>query len=193
MRTPSRRRDAGQTLAEVGIVLPILIILIFAILEFGWAMFQSNVIRGYVREASNLISRNGTLEQAEAAIVSASSAGGPVQIGVGNADSRMILSVIRLGAGGANEDTPIVAQRRVVGDLNQTSVLGGNPSSSAYGSAPHYHADDPEDDTSLVATLPDGYTLPEGQALFVTEIFTRRGRIINVSQLPDVLYASAFF
>jgi hypothetical protein len=108
-------------------------------------------------------------------------------------DSRMILSVVRLGSGGANEDLPIIAQRRVVGDLPETSVLGGNQSADAYGAAPHYHADDLEDDSSLVATLPEGYTLPEGQALFVTEIFTVRGKIINISQLPDVLYASAFF
>ena len=55
------RRRAGQTLAEVAIVLPLLLLMMFGLLELGWAIYQSNVIRGYVREASNIISRNGTI------------------------------------------------------------------------------------------------------------------------------------
>jgi hypothetical protein len=74
----------------------------------------------------------------------------------------------------------------------EQSVLG-DPPTSAFGGAPDYNALDPSDDGRLLATLPDGYTLQAGQSLFVTEIYTRRERIVDVGELPDVLYASAFF
>src|SRR5262245_20896635 len=99
-----RRHAGGQTLAELGILLPFLLLLLFGVMEFGWALFQSNVIRGYAREAANLISRNRSLEEAEQAIIAASDAGGPVIIGAGESDSKMILSIVTLGASGANED-----------------------------------------------------------------------------------------
>jgi hypothetical protein len=189
-----RRSDAGQTLAELGIVMPILLLFAFGVLEVSWALFQSNVIRGYVREASNLISRNRSFQEAENAIASASTAGGPVRIGPGEADSRMILSVVTLGSGGSNNNRAIILQRHQIGNLNATSVLGTPPQSS-YGSAPDYIANNPTNDTSirLAGALPNGYVLGPGQSLYVTEIFTRRGSIVNFAVLPDTLYASAFF
>jgi hypothetical protein len=192
MSITHHRRDAGQTLAEVGIVLPLLFILIFGVVELGWAIFQNNVIRGYVREGSNLISRNVTLEEAENAIVSASTSGGPVRIDADSGESRLILSVVTIASSGANDGDPIIVQRRIVGALEETSVLG-DPPASAFGGPPDYKALDPEDNAGLVATLPDGYTLAPGHSLYVTEIFTSRGRIIDSWALPNVLYASAFF
>jgi hypothetical protein len=189
-----RRPDAGQTLAELGIVLPVLLLLIFGVVEVGWALFQSNVIRGYVRESSNLISRNRSFQEAENAIISTSGAGGPVQIGPGEADSRMILSVVTLGSGGANNNRVIILQRHQIGNLDADSVLG-TPPQGAYGGAPDYIANSPSDDTSIrvAGALPNGYVLGAGQSLYVTEIFTRRGSIVNFALLPDTLYAAAFF
>lgn len=193
---PMRKRShaTGQTLAELGIVMPFLLLFIFGVIEVGWALFQSNVIRGYVREASNLISRNRTIQEAENAIISASAAGGPVQIGPGEADSRMILSVVTLGASGANNNRAIIIQRHQIGNMSGTSVLGTPPTGS-YGGPPEYNANNPSNDTSIrvAGALPQGYVLGAGQSLFVTEIFTRRGTILNFQALPDTLYASAFF
>jgi hypothetical protein len=187
-----RRRAAGQTLAEVAIVLPLLFLLMFGLLELGWAMYQSNVMRGYVREASNIISRNGTIEDAEVGVIAAAAAGGPVEIGPESENSTLILSVVTLASTGDNAGLPIIIQRRSIGRLDEHSVLG-DPPASAFGGAPDYNARNPSDDGRLVATLPDGYTLPVGQSLFVTEIYTRRERIVDVGELPDVLYASAIF
>jgi hypothetical protein len=187
-----RRRRAGQTLAEVAIVLPILFLMIFGLLELGWAMYQINVMRGYVREASNIISRNGTIQDAELGVIAAAAAGGPIEIGRDSDKSTVILSVVTRASIGDNVDLPIIIQRRSIGGLEKQSVLG-DPPASAFGPAPDYNALDPSNDARLVATLPDGYTLRDGQSLFVTEIFTRRERIIDVGELPDVLYASAFF
>jgi hypothetical protein len=187
-----RRRAAGQTLAEVAIVLPLLFLLIFGLLELGWAMYQSNVMRGYVREASNIISRNGTIEDAEVGVIAAAAAGGPVEIGTESDTSKLIFSVVTRASSGDNDGLPIIIQRHSIGTLDEQSVLG-DPPSSAFGGAPDYNARNPSDDGRLVATLPDNYTLEEGQSLFVTEIYTRRERIVDIGELPDVLYASAFF
>ena len=186
------RRNAGQTLAELGIVLPLLCVLFFGVVELGWAMFQSNVIRGYVREGSNLISRNASLEEAANAIISASNAGGPVRIATDADDSKMILSVVTIASSGANDGQPVIIQRRTVGTLSEMSTLGA-ADATHFGGAPDYTAHDAANDGSLVAMLPEGYTLSAGHRLFVTEIYTRRGRIIDTWELPDVLYASAFF
>jgi hypothetical protein len=187
-----RRRRAGQTLAEVAIVLPLLFLLMFGLVELGWALYQSNVMRGYVREASNIISRNGTIEDAEVGVIAAAAAGGPVEVGPESENSKLILSVVTLASGGSNAGLPVIIQRHAIGGLDEQSVLG-DPSASAFGPAPDYNAFDPSDDGSLVATLPEGYTLQAGQSLFVTEIYTRRERIVDIGELPDVLYASAFF
>jgi hypothetical protein len=189
----ARRPEAGQTLAELGILMPMLILLAIGTLEVGWALFQSNIIRNFVRESSNMISRARTLQEAEQAITSASSVGGPVRIGVGEDDSRMILSVITRGASGANANQVIVIQRRQLGDLNAQSEI--QTSGGSYGGPPDYLATDPENDTGLRVSgaLPNGYVLAAGQSLFVTEIFTRRDSIVNFATLPDTLYAVAFF
>ena len=187
-----RRRRGGQTLAELGIAMPFLLVLLFGLLELGWAIYQSNVMRGYARESSNIISRNGSLEEAANAVASASEAGGPIEIGTETEDSTMILSIVTLGSTGSNKGDPVINQRHAIGKLKETSVLG-DPPASAFNGKPNYNALDPADDSRLVATLPKGYSLQAGQSLFVTEIYTRRGRIVDVGELPDVLYAAAFF
>ena len=189
---PIDRRRAGQTLAEVAIVLPLLFLMIFGLVELGWAIYQSNVMRGYVREASNIISRRGTIQDAEVGVIAAAAAGGPVEIGPDSETSTLILSVVTLASSGDNAGGPIIIQRRSIGRLEKESVLG-DPPAGAFGGPPDYNALHPSDDGRLVATLPDGYALTAGQSLFVTEIYTRRQRIIDIGELPDVLYASAFF
>jgi hypothetical protein len=149
-------------------------------------------MRGYVREASNIISRNGTIQDAEEGVIAAAAAGGPVDVSAESEASMLILSVVTLASTGENRGLPIIIQRHAIGRLTERSVLG-DPPASAFGGAPDYNAFDPSDDGRLVATLPDGYTLQAGQSLFVTEIYTRRERIVDVGELPDVLYASAFF
>jgi hypothetical protein len=108
----------------------------------------------------------------------------------------MILSIVTLGAGGPNRDEPIVVQRHTIGNLTASSVLGEQPQ-SAYGPAPDYDAENPSDNTSIrvSGTLPNGYVLTPGQSLFVTEIFTRREKVVDFAQIvfPDTLYAAAFF
>jgi hypothetical protein len=189
MSNPSK----GSTIVEFVIVLPILLLLILGVIEIGYALYENHLIVKLAREGANLISRQSTLQEAETAIVGAAMP--PVAF---NADGKLILSVIKLGTGGANLNTPIVYQRRVVGSLDANSVLG-NPLTTSFSGAPDYTAVDPDNDAGIriPGTLPNGLTLTPGQSVFVTEVFTRHTVVTPLAsfglQLPANLYASAYF
>jgi hypothetical protein len=52
------RGDAGATLVEFGLVAPILFLLVFGIVEFGWAFFQNLDVRHAAREGARLAAVN---------------------------------------------------------------------------------------------------------------------------------------
>src|SRR5437773_2301235 len=136
----------------------------------------------------NLISRQVTIGDAEAALQTMS----PVVRF--DANSALILSVVRLGTGGANRDLPIIVERHSVGSFAGSSVLG-NPPQSAYGAWPDYTALYPDTDGSIRVSgaLPNGLTLTPGESVYVTEVFTQRTSIVPFMPLPNTLYASAYF
>ncbi len=49
-----RSREAGATLIEFAIVLPLLVLLLFGIIEAGWAFSQSVEVRNAAREGARL-------------------------------------------------------------------------------------------------------------------------------------------
>jgi Flp pilus assembly protein TadG len=196
----NRRHQAGQSLAEFGIVLPVLIALILGMLELGWALYQSQVAASIAREGSNLISRNVTLQAAQQAIISVGNVG-PVRTDAANPNTKVFFSVIRLGTSGANSGVAIIAQRFSWGALTANSKLG-NPPQNRYNSPasnpadPNYMAIDPANDATIrmtVGSLPGGLTLAAGETFFVTEIFTKRTSIAPFIPLPATLYAPAYF
>ena len=184
----NRRREAGQSLAEFGITLPILIALVLGVIELGYALFQTQLVTSMAREGSNLISRQVTIGDAETALQTMS---GLVRF---DANSTLTLSVVSLGAAGANKGVPIIVQRHTMGSFAATSGLG-NPPQSAYGASPDYVALDADNDASIRVNggLPNGYTLTPGESLYVTEVFTRRTSMVPYVPLPATLYASAYF
>lgn len=52
------RGDGGAALVEFGIVLPLLFLLIFGIIDFGWAFFQQLDVRHGAREGARLAAVN---------------------------------------------------------------------------------------------------------------------------------------
>ena len=115
-----------------------------------------------------------------------------------NQNGRLIFSVIKLGTGGANLNRPIIAQRRVVGSLASSSVLGSPPPAS-YNGVPDYSAVNADNDAAIrvAGSLPNGLTLMAGQSVYVTEIYTRHNLLTPAANfgvtLPTNLYASAYF
>ncbi len=183
-----RRHEAGQALFEFGVTLPILMALVLGVIEFGYALFQVQLVTSMAREGSNLIARQVTINDAEAALQTMS---GLVRF---DANSTLILSVVRLGVGGANNNVPIIVQRHSVGAFAASSVLG-DPPQSAYQGSPDYYAYDPDNDGSIRVSgvLPNGFTLTPGESVYVTEVFTQRTSIVPFMPLPAMLHASAYF
>jgi len=183
-----RRHEAGQALFEFGVTLPILMALVLGVIEFGYALFQIQLVTSMAREGSNLIARQVTINDAEAALQTMS---GLVSF---DANSTLILSVVRLGVGGANNNVPIIVQRHSVGAFAASSVLG-DPPQSAYQGSPDYNAYDPDNDGSIRVSgvLPNGFTLTPGESVYVTEVFTQRTSIVPFMPLPAMLHASAYF
>lgn len=183
-----RKHEAGQALFEFGVTLPILMALVLGVIEFGYALFQVQLVTSMAREGSNLIARQVTINDAEAALQTMS---GLVRF---DANSTLILSVVRLGVGGANNNVPIIVQRHSVGAFAASSVLG-DPPQSAYQGSPDYNAYDLDNDGSIRVSgvLPNGFTLTPGESVYVTEVFTQRTSIVPFMPLPAMLHASAYF
>ena len=185
----NRRRESGQALCEFALTLPILMALVLGVIEFGYALFQIQLVTSVAREGSNLIARQVTINDAEAALQMAS---GLVRF---DANSTLIFSVVRLGVGGThNANVPIIVQRHSIGHFAASSVLG-DPPQGAYEGSPDYNALYPEDDESIRVSglLPNGLTLMPGESVYVTEVFTQRTSIVPFLPLPATLRASAYF
>jgi Flp pilus assembly protein TadG len=183
----------GQSVVEFAMVLPFMLMVALGVIEMGYALYEDHLIVKLAREGANLISRNSTLTEAETALQAAISP--PVAF---NANGKLILSVVKLGTGGANLNVAIISQRRVVGTLAANSAVG-NPASSAYNGSPNYNAINADNDTTIrvPGALPNGLTLTAGQSVYITEVYTRHNYITPFDKfgytLPSTLYASAFF
>src|SRR5436309_8642317 len=132
-RRDARQRSRGQALAEFGIVISVLIFVFLTVFQVSYLVYQDYVAINLVREGANLILRQDSLDVAESAIRAAQA--NPNF----DADTKLILSVVQLGAGGPNNNRPIIMQRHVAGTLSGASALG-DPSSSSYGGGPSYTA-----------------------------------------------------
>src|SRR2546428_7679981 len=165
----AKRRSRGQTLAEFGITLSLLMVVLLGIFQVSFLIYQQYVALNLAREGANLISRENNLDEAAAAIRSAQA---DPQF---DANTRLILSVVQLGVQGQNEHKYIITQRHTWGMPTGTSVLG-DPDSSRYGGGPTYTAIDLAHDANIQATspLPNGLRIDPGQSVYVAEIFRKR-------------------
>src|SRR5437762_13897752 len=101
----NRRRESGQALCEFALTLPILMALVLGVIELGYALFQTQLITSMSREGSNLISRQVTIGDAEAALETMSPL---VRLDTNRAPS---WPVVKLGVGGASKYVPVSVQR----------------------------------------------------------------------------------
>src|ERR1700730_4462466 len=104
-RPPRSHSSSGQSLVEFAIALPLLLVLVLAVIETGYALLDAHIVTKLTREGSNMISRDTTLSDAVTAMRSMSSR--PVNFDDGT--STMILSVVRLVAttGATNVNKPV--------------------------------------------------------------------------------------
>jgi hypothetical protein len=193
-RIPSRRfgRDAGQSLIEFAVVLPLLVFLVLGVVELSYALLDLHVTTSFSREGSNLISRNTSLQDAITAMRQMSTR--PINLDDGS--SKIIFSVVRniTTTGAPNQGQNILYQRAEYGSLSASSVLSGG--GGAFGSSPDYQALNPDGDTGLrVGNLP--VTLAAGDIIYVTEVFTVHTTLTPLDRfgvtVPNRLYSIAYF
>jgi Flp pilus assembly protein TadG len=189
----SIRDSRGQSIMEMALMLPFLLMLALGVVEISFGMFDQHVVTKLTREGSNLISRNTTLQDAGTALRAMSAH--PVDF---NTRSRVIFSVLKKGAttGTANFGQVYLYQRLEMGALSASSKL--NTGGGSFSGPPDYQAANPDNTTALqVTNIPDTFINANGGMIYVTEIFTRHQLLTPLASwglnVPTVLYSIAWF
>lgn len=169
-RRGSRHRERGASLAELAVLLPIVLLVILGVVDFGRLVYAHQVLGDLSREAANLVSRGATVEESFAA---ASFANGPISV---TAHGGMIVSTIRRRA--ADDPTPWVFDQTMRG-----GVLSVRSRVGARGAA---------------AAVPNLDALEPGVTLFAVEMLHGFAPLFPVKQLglnfyPEFVYEAAFF
>lgn len=188
-----RTGSSGQSLIEAAITLPLLLLIVFGVVDIGHALLDAHTVTRLSREGSNLISRNTSLTDAVNAVDKMST--GLVDF---SANSKVIFSVIKRGGtiGTPNYNRMVLYQRHEYGGLSAASRLG-NPRRS-FGPAPDFIAPNSDFDSGLRLTgLPPNLVTVPGGLVYVTEIFSTHQRITPLANfgvtIPQNLYSIAYF
>lgn len=194
-RLSARLQSArGQTMIEMAMVLPLVVILVLGMIELSYALFDQHVTTKMTREGSNLISRNTTLFDAATVLRNMSTR--PIDFAGGN--SKLIFSVIKRGAtvGSTNYDKDVLYQRYSYGTFAGASQITtrGN---GAFGPAPEFQAINSDGDANLQVTNLPPNMISIGNMLYITEIYTRHTLITPFDRfgihVPNSLYSIAYF
>lgn len=163
--------ERGGALVEAAFCLPVLMILVFGLIDFSQIIFDNQVMTGISRQGSNLASRGTDLPSTVSALLLQ---GASLNIGT---QGRIIVTEVQ----SKTPNTPqIVDQAISLTGISVTSAVG-----TGIGSA---------------ANMPTGATavLNAGQTLYVTEVFysykpmTPVGGFLKTS-LAGTLYQAAYF
>jgi len=196
MRAPLLRRaraSSGQSLIEMAMMLPFVVVLVLGVIEISYALMDQHVVAKLAREGSNLISRDTSLADAGTAMKTMSTR--PVDF---TTRSTVIFSVVKrvstVGATNFNKD--ILYQRYSVGPLAVASMLQTTGAGS-YSGAPDYIANNSDNDANLqITNLPANLNVAGG-LLYITEIYTSHTLITPFDkfgiQVPSTLYSFAVF
>jgi len=169
-RTGARSRLRGVAVVEMVMVLPILLVLMFGVIDIGRAILSHQVLINLSREAANLSSRGTPLDDAIAAIqVSAA----PLNIA---RDGYVLITEV---ARDANGRLTIVQQRAAGGEAHASHIGTGVGSSAVL----------PATSTPIP---------PNGRSVFAAEVFYHSEPITPLGNLVDidtggVYYDVAFF
>ena len=154
---------------EFALIASLVIIMVFAIIDFGRAFNQMQVMVGLTREGSNLASRGTSLTNAANAVVA-----GDAPLNLNTSGEVIVTSVTNNSSGN------IISGQVVEGGLTQTSKIGSGVGTTA----------------SIPATA--AAMLQPGQTIYITEVFYNFQPITPISSLlnivmPSVFYQAAYF
>lgn len=184
----------GQSLIEFAVVLPFVLAVVLGVIEVGYALLDHHVVTKTAREGSNLISRNTTLGDSAAAMLTMSTR--PLNFAAGGT-SKLIFSVVMKGqtTGTTNFGKDILYQRHSIGSLPYGSKLA--QSGGSFGPGPEYQANNADGDASLQVTNLPANLLSATGIIYITEIYTTHTLITPFNRfgvsVPNVLYSIAYF
>jgi Flp pilus assembly protein TadG len=160
---------SGQAAVEFAFIVPALIILLLAVIDFGRVLTNMEVMVGLTRQGSNLASRGTPLSASAAAVVAGDA---PLDL---NKNGEVIITSVA-NVKNVNTITGQVSQ----GGISRTSQVGSGVGNKATVPA-------------ASATI-----LQNGQTIYVTEVFytfqpiTPIGQFMNVV-MPSTIYEVAYF
>lgn len=185
---------AGQTMVEMAIVLPIVLMVSLGVVEVSYAVLHQHVISRITREGANLISRDVSLLDTSNAIKNMTTT--PVDFDNG---STLVLSVLKKGSivGTANYDKIVLYQRYSIGTLGAASTLA-TAGPGVFGPAPDFRAANSDTDANLrIVNLPASVDISPGGLLYVAEVFTQHAPLTPLDKfgvtIPPTLRSIAFF
>ena len=189
------RCPRGQAMVEMAIVLPLIVLLVLGVTEFGYALLDAHVVTKMTREGSNLISRDTSIADAVSAMRSMTNL--PVNFDDGS--STLVFSVIKKvpTVGATNYNKNVLYQRFTYGTYPAVSKLS-TAGNGSFGGAPDYTANNSDNDPNLqVTNMPPNLLVTTGDMIYITEIFTKHTLLTPLDKfgvtLPSTLYSIAYF
>lgn len=181
------KKSNGAALVELSIILPLLLLLVFGVFEFGRAIRTKNIITNMSREGANLASRTlSTVQQIMDAIALTAQ---PLDM---TANGMIFITEVR-GQGKSPTVPRVIAQSRWAGG-------GYHPSSKAWSGCRNWDEDgaclenfDKLTDDEAEADL-KGLVLKDREIVFVVEVFFDYQAIITYVINDSIeLYSLAIF
>ncbi len=172
--------ESGQAIMEFLPVAMLLLMLAFAVVDFGFFIWQKQVITGLTREGANLASRGPTLSGAAAVVISD---GSVLNL---SKNGRVILTTIR-NTGTSAKPVFTITGQYATGSLSATSKIGA------------YNPNKPVTVTLTPPAADPAMAVPQpGATLFVTEVYcsfthlTPLGAFMKYT-MPTQMYDAAYF
>jgi hypothetical protein len=179
---------------EFSLFLPLLFVLVFGVVEAGYALLDQHVVTRLTREGANLISRDVTLEHAADFMTKMTAP--PVTF---DDHSKIIFSVIKKVSttGSANYNQVVLYQRHELGNYSASSTLS-TAGPASFGGPPDYLAPNADNNTNLrITNVPANVTLATGSRLYVAEVYSAHTLLTPLENFgitfPRTLHSIAYF
>jgi Flp pilus assembly protein TadG len=133
-RATRERAQRGAALIEFTLALPLLLVLVFGVMDFGHLVEQRMILTNVSREGGSLASREEPLDPNLLAVLAAT--GQPLQLD--GADGRIIVTKLKAGTSIA-APTPTISTQVQIGNLPMASSISEKAMNAGLTSAIYQH------------------------------------------------------